>query len=72
MRYLSTVSVLPTVDGSKHVPSLEKQQWYRLEAKQCSAVDRGCSKTYLIHLKKKSQTGDVYTMFRIFSASFSL
>ena len=25
MRYLFTVSVLATVDGSRHIPSLEKQ-----------------------------------------------
>ncbi len=50
MRYLSIVSVLPTVDGG----GLEKQTGVS-RAKQCTAVDGVSSKTHFSHLEKAQQ-----------------
>ena len=49
MRYLVIASALPTVDAAWHTLSPEKQ---RMEAKQCTAVDRVSNNTYYSHLKK--------------------
>ena len=51
MRYLSIVSVLPTVDDGRHAPFVEADRSYRMEEKQCTAVDGAGSKTYFSHLK---------------------
>ena len=54
MRYLSIISVLPTVDDGRHALQFgETDRSYRMEAKQCTAVDGAGSKTYFSHLKER-------------------
>lgn len=68
MRYLFTISVLPTVDDCQHTPSLQKQQeyWCRTLSNKYTAVDQGSNKTYFSHPPKNSISVQVYTIFRIF------
>lgn len=68
---LSIGSVSPTVDGEQRIPSFgEADRCIGTDAKQCTAVDRGCRAKHILAMLKKNILQFKSHLFKIFSTLY--